>query len=167
MAHIPINAQSLIAEIAALKHAFPELEDDADLLATTLEGETNLHDVLAACVDREREAKAMAGAVKERISDLSARKARYERQQDAWRDLIQKLMDHAGQAKITLPEATLSISHRKPSPIIVNEALLPEECCDLVRVPNKATIKVWCGNDNIPDGVTMSNGSSSVTIRVR
>ena len=162
-----LDIATLERDIANLLVTYPELAEDDVLRADMFEGQTNLHDVLAACVDREREAKAMAGAVKERISDLSARKARYERQQDAWRDLIQKIMDHAGQAKITLPEATLSISHRKPSPIISDEAALPDECVELVRKPVMATIKAWVDAGNMPDGVTMSNGSTSLTIRVK
>ena len=163
--NLRLDIATLERDIANLLVTYPELAEDDVLRADMFEGQTSLHDVLAACVDREREAKAMAGAVKERISDLSARKARYERQQDAWRDLIQKLMDHAGQSKITLPEATLSISHRKPAPIIVNEALLPDECVELVRKPVMAIIRDWCAAGNVPEGVAMSNGSTSLVIR--
>jgi hypothetical protein len=98
---------------------------------------------------------------------LSARRGRYKQQVEGWRLLIQNLMDRAGQAKITLPEATLSITHRKPSPIISDEAALPDECVELVRKPVMATIKAWVDAGNMPDGVTMSNGSTSLTIRVK
>lgn len=167
MSNLRFDIATLERDISNLLVTYPELAEDDILRADMFEAETSLLDVLAACVDREREAKAMAGAVKERISDLSARKARYERQQDAWRDLIQKLMDHAGQAKISLPEATLSVSHRQPEPVIFDEDALPDECVKTIRAPDKATIRDWCKNGNIPDGVRLSNGRAVLTVRAK
>ena len=165
MSNLRLDIATLERDIANLLVTYPELAEDDVLRADMFEGQTNLHDVLAACVDREREAKAMVDAIGERMDALAARRARYKNQIEAWRSLIQKLMDHAGQAKITLPEATLSISHRKPSPIISDEAALPDECVELVRKPVMAIIRDWCAAGNVPEGVAMSNGSTSLVIR--
>jgi hypothetical protein len=167
MSNLRLDIATLERDIANLLVTYPELAEDDVLRADMFEGQTNLHDVLAACVDREREAKAMAEAITARMDDLSARRGRYKQQVEGWRLLIQNLMDRAGQAKITLPEATLSITHRKPSPIISDEAALPDECVEMVRKPVMATIKAWVEAGNMPDGVTMSNGSTSLTIRVK
>lgn len=167
MNNLRLDVAQLEQAIANLLVTYPELTDDETWRADTFEGSTNLHEVLADIVNHEREAKAMAGAVKERISELSARKARYERQEEAWRGLILKLMEHAGQAKVTLPEATLSLSHRKPAPVVTDETALPDECIQMIRKPIMATIRDWCEAGNVPDGVTIGNGTVSLTIRVK
>lgn len=165
MSNIRLDVAQLEHAIASLLAQYPEMAEDDVLRADMLEGATDIDGVLSRLVDLEREAKAMAGAIKERIGDLTERKARYERQQEAWRKLILHIMEYADQRKVTLPEATLSIMHRAPAPIIADEAALPDECVKLVRTPDKATIKAWCEAGNVPDGVVMSNGSTSLTIR--
>lgn len=164
---IRLDVAELERAITNLLVTYPELAEDDDLRADTFEGETDFHAVLAALVDREREAKAMAGAVKSRMDDLATRKARYERQQEAMRLLIAHLMDRAGQRKVTIPEATISLSFRKPAPIISDEAALPDECVRLVRKPDMATIKDWVEAGNIPDGVSISNGKDVLTVRAK
>jgi hypothetical protein len=164
---IRLDVAELERAIANLLVTYPELAEDDELRADTFEGETDFHKVLAALVDREREAKAMAGAVKARMDDLATRKARYERQQEAMRSLMGHLMDRAGQRKVTLPEATISVSFRKPAPFVADEAALPDECCKVVRKPDMATIKDWCEAGNIPDGVAMSNGKDVLTVRAK
>jgi hypothetical protein len=166
MSNPRLDIATLERDIANLLVQYPELECDDVLRADMYEG-LGLHDVLADILDKEREAKAMVGALKERIDDLTARKARHERRQEAMRQVIQHLMERANLPKVTLPEATLSITHRKPSPIISDEAALPDECVEMVRKPVMATIKAWVDAGNMPDGVTMSNGSTSLTIRVK
>ena len=165
--NIRLDVAQLESAIANLMLQYPELAEDETLRADMLEGSTNLDEVLAAIVDKEREAKAMAGAVKARMDDLAARKARYERQQEAMRSLIQHLMERADLRKFTLPEATLSIAFRKPSPVITDDAALPDECIQMVRKPVMATIKAWVEAGNIPEGVTIGNGHDSLTIRVK
>lgn len=163
--NLRLDIAQLERTIENLLVTYPELKDDDVLRADMFEAESNLHDVLAALVDKEREAKAMAGAIKERMGELAARKKRYARQEDAMRDLIQKIMEHADLRKCTLPEATLSISFKKATPVVVDPDQLPDEC--VTREPNKTVINEWCAAGNIPDGVTVGNGADSLTIRVK
>ncbi len=77
------------------------------------------------------------------------------------------VMDDAGLSKVSLPEGTLSISHRKPTPFVTDESLLPDECVKLARKPDLARIKDWAAAGNLPPGVEMSNGSASLVVRTR
>lgn len=154
-------------QIETLLVQFPELADDEQLRADTFEGETDINAVLARLVDMANEAASMAEAVKIRTADLATRKARYDHKEDAMRALILAVMERANLSKVTLTEATLSISHRKPAPVIADESALPPECLKTVTRPDMATIKAWVEAGNIPDGVTMSNGSTSLTIRTK
>jgi hypothetical protein len=161
---IHIEVSQLAFQIAALKAAFPELADDAELLDATLEGETDLHGVVTKLLEWEADAKGMAEAIKSRRDALSERESRYKRQVEGLRSLIQRVMEATGQKKLTLPEATLSLATRAPEPIVTDETVLPEECFKFVRTPDKATIKARCRAGDIPDGVTMSNEAVSLRI---
>lgn|SRR5574341_2649815 len=162
-----IELDELKRSIDALILQYPELADDEQLRADMFEGETDLNGVLAKLVDMSNEAASMAEAIKLRTADLSARRARYDHKEDALRSMILAIMERAGLSKVTLTEATLSVSHRKPAPVIADETALPEECRKLVWKPDMAIIKAWCEAGNIPDGVAMSNGSTSLTIRTK
>lgn len=150
--------------IDAILIQFPELAQDELLRADMLEAETDLHDVLAKLVGLSNDAAAMALAIKMRSGDLSERKARYERQEEGLRSLIQTIMERADLPKVTLPEATLSVSYRKPSPLVVDEAALPDEFCKIKRLPDMAKIKEA---GTLPPGCTMSNGKNFLTVRTK
>ncbi len=63
-------------QIQSLIAAYPELEEDATLLADMLDGETDLYRVLEKLLNERREAETMASAVQEREGDLSERRKR-------------------------------------------------------------------------------------------
>ena len=85
----------------------------------------------------------------------------------AMRKLIAGVMERASITKFVLPEATLSIAFRKPAPVIADETKLPDECLKVVKRPDMAVIKAWVEAGNMPEGVVMSNGSHSLTIRTK
>ena len=163
--NIRAEIDALNATINSLILTYPELQDDETLRADTFEGCSSLNEVLSRLLDMGQEAKAMAQAVKLRMDDIAARKARYERQEEGFRTLIQSVMERANLSKVTLPEATLSISHIKPAPIIADEAAIPDALCKFKRSPDMAAIKDAVSNGNMPPGVNMSNGRSTLSIR--
>ena len=160
-----IDVDLLRQSIDALLVTYPELAEDEQLRMDVLEGETNIDAVLSRLVDAAGNAAAMQDAIGIRIAALQARKARYERQEEACRSLISTVMDRASISKFTLPEATLSVSWRKPAPFVTDEAALPEECLKVVKKPDMARIKAWVEAGNMPEGIAMSNGKAVLTIR--
>ena len=159
------EVESLRQSIDALLVTYPELAEDEQLRADTFEGETDIEKVLSRLVGMASDAAMMQEAIKLRATDLAARNARYERQEDAYRSLILTIMERADLKKFTLPEATLSISNRKPAPFVADETALPDECLKVVKKPDMAIIKAWTEAGNMPSGVAMSNGSTSLMIR--
>lgn len=163
-----LDISELRASIDALLISFPELAQDEVLRADTFEGMTNLHDVLASLLEKAQDARSMAGAIKGRVEDLSARKARFERQEEAMRGLIQTIMERANLSKVALAEATLSMSMRAPAPVVTNEDALPDSLCRFKRVPDAAAIKAAVAEGGpMPPGVSMSNGRQVLTVRSR
>ena len=164
MTNIYLDTLELRQQIDALLIAFPELQEDEILRADTFEAETNIDAILEKLVSLAGDAEAMVEAIKIRAGALSDRKGRFERRKDAMRALIQKIMDKAQITKRQLPEATLSISFRKPSIIVTDEAALPDEYTRTVRIPDMKKIN---SAETPPAGCSLSNGKHVLTVRSR
>lgn len=167
MTNLHAEIKELSTAIQALFVQFPELEADEILRADTFEAETDINGVMKKLLDKLDYAACMITGIADRASQLNARKARFERHVDGLRSLIQSIMERASLTKLALPEATLSISFRKPAPIIIDEPALPDECVKLIRRPDHAVIKSWIEAGNIPAGVSMSNGKNVLSIRTK
>lgn len=157
------NLETMLADIIA---SYPELEEDDQLRADMLEGETDLHSLLSRLVNNERDSDAMAKAVAGRISDLQARKSRAERRKEAMRALMFRLMKAAALPKLVLPEATLSIGKKAAAVEIVDEDALPENVVRITRSPDKKAIAdLLKAGDEVP-GARMGDVGETLTVRV-
>jgi hypothetical protein len=164
---IVLEAKIIAKEIDALIAAYPELAEDEALRADMIEGETDLLSVMARVLDHQQEAASMVDAMKSRRSDLSERISRYERREDAMRALMLNLMSAADQPKITLPEATISMTKGRDSVEIIDINALPQGFYSLERKADKTAIgsALKAGND-IP-GAVLRTGDASLTIRTK
>lgn len=167
--HFAVN--DLLTDIQRLLLAHPELSEDDVLRADTFEGETDLTAVMSKLYDLQAEAKTMQAAIKERAEALAERKARYERREESIRNLMASVMEKAGLPKVTLPEATISVRHNQPAPAIFNQDLLPDDMVTtetkIIRKPDKAKIAEALARGDFVNGATMSNGSTTLTIRTK
>lgn len=151
----------------ALFVSFPELREDEILRADVLEGQTDLSSIMKELLNELDRANAMITGINERANQLNARKARFERHVEGIRSLIETIMNRADLPKLMLPEATLSVGYRKPSPFVVDEDALPETCVKTIRKADMASIKALVENGQMPAGVAMSNGKNYLTIRFK
>jgi hypothetical protein len=152
-------------QVEALTEAYPELADDTALFADTLEGETDVMDVLRHLVRQANETKAIAKGLGEYKNALGERKARLDRRVESIRALMLNVMDVAGLQKAKLPEATLSVSAGRPSLVVDDPARLPDRYVKIERKPDLAAIKEAGIDADIP-GTHVSNGAPSLTVRV-
>ncbi len=163
--YIAYDVILLEREFADLLAAYPELADDEDLRADTIEGETDAHRVLGKIVAIERDANSMAAAIGERIKELQARKQRSERRKDAMRGLAFRLMKAGNLPKVSLPEATLSISRKAATVEIYDEDALPDTVVKLTRTPDKTAIKAALAHGEVA-GARMGEVGETLTVRV-
>jgi hypothetical protein len=154
------------AQINALKVAHPDLLEDDEAWALTLESETDLDGMLTSIVRRIEDTKALVIGTKDRFDELKSRKDRFENRVEALRSLAFKLMEAANVSKLELPEATLSLRNVAPAVVIVDEEKLPDIACKFERKPDKAKIKELLSTGMVA-GAAMSNGGKTVSIRVK
>lgn len=167
MSYIFQDAQIVRNQIEALKAIYPELEEDADLLTDTVAGETDFERVIDKLVSFVREAETMAEAVKARKDEIAERQKRFERQSEAGRKIILSLMDAAQQLKVTLPEATLSITKPREKLNIWAEEEIPQGYFQIVRKPDTKAITAALKAGNEIPGAELELGAPGLRIQTK
>lgn len=161
------DAEVVKAQISKLLFSYPDIEEDVQLLADTIEGETSLHEILEKALSARQEADMMVSAIKEREAALEARRKRYEAQSAAYKALMLSLMQYAAQDKVPLVTATLSISKGRTSVEVENEDELPQGTYSTKRVPDKAAIKRMIDAGETIPGASLKTSDDGLTIRTR
>lgn len=167
MNRLVLDAATVRKQMADLLAAYPELAEDETLRADTFEAETDVYALVERALSERREAETMAVAIKEREGDLFARRARYERKAEAMKALIRGIMDAARLDKLTLPEATISITKARASVEVIVPEDLPQGFYALERKPDKkALFAALSAGDHVP-GARLVSGSPSLVVRTK
>jgi hypothetical protein len=148
------------------------LEADDEVLEDTLEGATDLKEVIIRAIREAKRAEAMAEAMGEIIKANQERKARHTRSGEAIRAAVAKAMQDAGLSKITAPDMTISQSWRKSAPNVIEPDELPEwaRVEKIVFKPDLDAIKEAFAEDQAGfscPGVVITNAQPVLTVRTR
>ena len=141
MSFLKVDIAEFKAHWAGLLEAYPELVEDDELRADVLEGETELHGLVKRLLKIRVDSAAMASAIKAIKQDNAERQARFERKADGASAMLKSLLIAADVDKVTLPEATVSVTSVRTIVEITDEDALPQGFVELKRVPKKAEIK--------------------------
>lgn len=163
--YIAADAETVKAQISLLLSAYPDLEDDAELLADMLEGETNLNGMLERILSIKFNDEDMDAALELRGKAIQARRERYRARADAMKDLALSLMQAAKLDKIELTEATLSV--RKPSKRVEISDIdaLPQGYWRTEKIADKKAIAdSFKAGEAIP-GASYVDGSEGLTVK--
>jgi hypothetical protein len=112
----------LLKERLIVEH--PDLDDAT--LADTLEGITNLHEMIAAVIRSALVDEALQVGLRSRMSDMKHRLARLEERGAKKRRLALDAMTDAGLKKLEQPDFTASARAGLPGLVVVAETLIPE-----------------------------------------
>jgi hypothetical protein len=157
----PVAITRMADEIRAI------LGEDCDLetLLDTLDGQTDALDILDQLIAQDRDAAALATAIKAQISDLTARKARMEARSRAAKAAMLTLLDAVGARKIERPAATVSRRSGSASVVITDETAVPSQLCQIRKVPDKKAIKAQIDAGEDVPGAEIKIGADGVTLR--
>ena len=149
-----------------LAEAFPNAEEES--LADTLEGLSNLPDMLAEVCRSMLDDQAMASALRGRIGDMQERCGRIEARARKKRDLVCSVMERADLKKVTEPDLTLSLRPARPPLAVVDEAAVPEAFWkpQPPKLDRQALIAALSAGREIP-GAILGNTPMSVSVRTR
>lgn len=165
-AHVAIKVAKVdIQRALAILELCPGIELDEQLKLSTLEGETELCEIVSQLLAESEDDEGMIEAIKEQVAVRRERIARLENRIEARRNAIVSLMDCANLTKLPLPEATVSVRTLAPAPKVADADAVPQHLCKVTYKPDMGLIKeaLECG-EAVP-GVVMSNGGTSLTVR--
>lgn len=153
-------AKHLIANIRDV------VEDDAELLATSVEGETDLIEAIASGVDRIATLNTHCEVLENQVRALKERASRFAAQAERIKSAVFVAMGQAELRKIELPEATLTIRAVPPKVEISNEADVPARFWKAQdpKLDRKAVLDALKSGELVP-GASLSNGSETLAIR--
>ena len=125
-----LSGQSVRTEVNKFQvlHArlLAEIPDiDEETLADTLEGITDLREMLAAIIRSALDDEALAAGLSTRLFEMKARIERFETGAKRKRELALRAMDEAQIAKLMEPDFTASLRHGAPTLEVVEESKIP------------------------------------------
>lgn len=165
--YLHVNTQNAKAIIARLLEEYPELEDDSSLRVDMIDGETDFNKLISTALEHRAEAASLSDAIKSRISDLSARKARFDKKADIMKMVIHSLMDAAKLDKLMLPEATISVLSPREKVEILNAEDLPQGYYTTEIKPDKKAILAALKAGNEIPGAELTLGDESLMVRMK
>jgi hypothetical protein len=145
---------------------FPKIDDET--LRDTVEGLTNLPEVLAGILRSHLDDLVLLAALRTRILDMQERFARLEARADKKRALVASVMERADIKKLTEPDFTASLRQVPPGLVMVDEHAIPEPFWrpQPPKLDRKALLAALNAGQSVP-GAALGNGSTTITVRTR
>ena len=147
-----------------LEADFPDVDEEC--LHDTLEGLTNLTDMLAEVLRSALEEQAFASALRGRVGDMQARLSRIEERARKKRELVCSVMERADVRKLMEPDFTVSLRPSRAPLMIIDEAAIPGDYWrpQPAKLDRMGLISALSNGRDIPGAVL---GNPPITISVR
>lgn len=141
---------------------------DEQTLADTVEGLTDLHEIVAAIIRSALADEALSAALRCRIADMQGRLNRFQDRASKRRQIARDVMSQLELKKITAPDFTVSIRPGTPSLMMINEEAVPSIYWrpSEPRLDRQELLSDLKEGAEI-EGVTLSNPESVLSVRVR
>jgi hypothetical protein len=164
--HVAIKvAKTDISRALSILELCPGLDLDEQLKLSTLEGETELNEIVSALLAENEDDEGAIEALKAQVDVRTERRQRMEHRIEARKKAIASLMDCARITKLPLPEATVSLRTLQPRPKIVDADQIPDAFKVPKMVPDKEAIDAALERGETVPGVVMTNGGAGLSVR--
>jgi Siphovirus Gp157 len=141
---------------------------DEDTLRDTLEGITNLHEMIAAVIRSALVDEALGSGLRARLDDMKERQSRLEVRASKKRELALQAMNETGLTKLEQPDFTASTRAGVPALVVVSEQTIPEAYW--LPQPPKLDRQALLGElkrGSIITGVELSNPKPLLMVRTK
>jgi len=141
---------------------------DEQTLADTVEGLTDVHEILAAIVRSALVDEALVNGLKGRIAEMQGRLDRLQDCANKRRQIAKEVMIELDLKKITAPDFTVSIRPGMPSLLVIDEKAVPSIYWQPVapKLKRQELLSELKQGSEIT-GVTLSNPEPVLSVRIR
>ena len=148
-----------------LQH-FPDVDDQT--IRDTLEGETSLHEMIAAVIRSALVDEALSTGLRKRLDDMKERLARLEERGAKKRQLALEAMDEVGLSKLQQSDFTASTRPGSPSLLVTAEGEVPSSYWvpQPPKLDRQALVGVLKRGADIP-GVQLNNPKPVLVVRTK
>lgn len=141
---------------------------DEQTLADTVEGLTDLHDIVVAVIRSALQDESLAAALRCRVADMQGRLDRLQDRASKRRQIARDVMNELDLKKITAPDFTVSIRPGMPSLVVINEDAVPS----IYWQPSEPRLNRQKLANELKDGaeiagVALSNPEPVLSVRTR
>lgn len=144
----------------------PDLDEQT--LADTVEGLTDLHEIVVAIIRAALQDESLVAALRCRVADMQDRLNRLQDRASKRRQIARDVMVELDLKKITAPDFTISIRPGTPSLTVINEEAVPS----IYWTPseprlNRQRLAYELKNGAEIQGVALSNPEPVLSVRTR
>ncbi|HWT82502.1 MAG TPA: siphovirus Gp157 family protein [Candidatus Methylomirabilis sp.] len=141
---------------------------DEQTLADTVEGLTDLHEILQAVIRAALADEALASGLKGRIGEMEDRLGRLQDRASKRRQIAKEVMTELDLKKLQAPDFTASIRSGFPSLVVINENEIPSVYWE-PRDPklNRTSLIADLKQGSEVSGVSLSNPEPVLSVRTR
>lgn len=145
---------------------FPDADEET--LLDTLEGMTNLHEMIAAVIRSRLDDLALVAALRARMADMQERLARLEQCAEKKKEVVTSVMERAGLKKLTEPDFAVSLRSTQPLLVLVDEREIPEGFWkpQPPKLDRQGLIAALKAGREIP-GATLGNAAVTISVRTK
>ncbi len=145
---------------------FPDADEEC--LRDTLEGLTNLTDLLAEVLRSALEDQAFVAALRSRIGDMQARLTRIEERARKKRDLVCSVMERADVRKLTEPDLTVSLRPSRAPLVVTDEEAIPEGYwkAQAPKLDRQGLLAALSAGRDVP-GALLGNAPMTISVRTK
>ena len=145
---------------------FPDADEET--LMDTLEGMTDLTEMVASVVRSRLDDLALFAALRARMSDMQERAGRLEQRADKKKEVVASVMERACLKKLTEPDFTLSLRSTNPPLVVTDEGEIPEDFWkpQTPKLDRQGIINALKAGREVP-GATLGNGGVTISVRTK
>ncbi|MEK9643911.1 MAG: siphovirus Gp157 family protein [Alphaproteobacteria bacterium] len=149
-----------------LRAEFPDADEET--LSDTVEGLSDLDDVIAAIVRSRLEDLALADALKRRQNDMQSRLTRLSQRAERKKALIVEALERSGLKKITREDFTLSLRGGAPGLHVSDETAIPPAFwrAQTPKLDRQGLLAALKRGDTVP-GAALTNPAPTISLRTR
>ncbi len=149
-----------------LEEEFPDADEET--LVDTLEGLSNLPDMLAEVCRSMLDDQDMVSALRGRVGDMQERCGRIDARARKKRELVGSVMERADLKKVMEPDLTLSLRPARPPLAVVDEELVPEAFWkpQPPKLDRQGLIAALSAGRDVP-GALLGNAPMTISVRTK